>query len=61
MPTGERREEVARLVEGGSVKIEVEDTSGQRVSNARIKDELGVALRYPDYRAGLRALLEEPA
>ncbi len=30
----------------------------KRVSNARIKDELGVALKYPDYRAGLRALLE---
>ncbi len=30
----------------------------KRVSNARIKEELGVRLRYPDYRAGLRALLE---
>ncbi len=30
----------------------------KRVSNARIKDELGVRLLYPDYRAGLRALLE---
>ena len=30
----------------------------KRVSNARIKDELGVDLKYPDYRAGLRALLE---
>jgi uncharacterized protein YbjT (DUF2867 family) len=29
----------------------------KRVSNHRIKDELGVTLRYPDYRAGLRALL----
>ena len=29
----------------------------KRVDNARIKRELGVALRYPDYRAGLRALL----
>jgi len=28
------------------------------VSNARIKNELGVRLRYPDYRVGLRALLE---
>ncbi|MEM9755633.1 MAG: NAD-dependent epimerase/dehydratase family protein, partial [Pseudomonadota bacterium] len=29
----------------------------KRVSNARIKSELGVRLRYPDYRAGLAALL----
>ena len=29
----------------------------KRVSNARIKDELGVVLRYPDYKAGLRAIL----
>ncbi len=29
----------------------------KRVSNARIKNELGVDLKYPDYRAGLRALL----
>ena len=29
----------------------------KRVSNARIKTELGVCLRYPDYRAGLAALL----
>ncbi|MDG4718770.1 MULTISPECIES: SDR family oxidoreductase [Thalassospira] len=31
----------------------------KRVSNARIKNELGVALRYPDYRAGLTALYDE--
>lgn len=31
----------------------------KRVSNARIKDELGVELAYPDYRAGLAALLAE--
>ena len=31
----------------------------KRVSNTRIKHELGVRLRYPDYRAGLRALLAE--
>jgi len=30
----------------------------KRVSNRRIKDELGVRLAYPDYRAGLKALLE---
>ncbi|MBY6002593.1 SDR family oxidoreductase [Salipiger bermudensis] len=30
----------------------------KRVSNRRIKDALGVTLLYPDYRAGLAALLE---
>ncbi len=30
----------------------------KRVSNRRIKDELGVKLTWPDYRAGLNALLE---
>ena len=29
----------------------------KRVSNRRIKEELGVALAYPDYKAGLQALL----
>lgn len=29
----------------------------KKVRNDRIKDQLGVELRYPDYRAGLRALL----
>ena len=29
----------------------------KRVSNARIKNELGYQLRYPNYRAGLKALL----
>ena len=33
----------------------------KRVSNARIKQELGVRLRYPDYRAGLQALLAAEA
>ncbi len=34
----------------------------KRVSNARIKDELGVDLLYPDYRTGLQALLDlEPS
>ncbi|WGW03964.1 SDR family oxidoreductase [Tropicibacter oceani] len=32
-------------------------SESKRVSNARIKDELGVTLLYPDYRAGLAALL----
>jgi nucleoside-diphosphate-sugar epimerase len=31
----------------------------KRVSNARIKSELGVELRFPDYRAGLRSLLND--
>jgi nucleoside-diphosphate-sugar epimerase len=30
----------------------------KRVSNRRIKDELGYAFRYPDYRVALKALLE---
>ena len=30
----------------------------KRVSNAKIKEELGVTLFYPDYRSGLQALLE---
>ena len=30
----------------------------KRVQNDRIKDELGVKLRYPDYRSGLAALLK---
>jgi nucleoside-diphosphate-sugar epimerase len=30
----------------------------KRVANDRIKDELGVRLAYPDYRAGLTALFE---
>jgi len=29
----------------------------RRVSNQRIKEELGVVLRYPDYRSGLSAIL----
>jgi hypothetical protein len=29
----------------------------KRVSNARIKHELGATLAYPDYRAGLAAIL----
>lgn len=33
----------------------------KRVSNGRIKRELGVKLQYPDYRAGLAALLDGPA
>jgi hypothetical protein len=29
----------------------------KRVSNALMKQELGVGLRYPDYRTGLAAIL----
>jgi hypothetical protein len=31
----------------------------RRVRNDRIKRELGVALRYPTYREGLRAILAQ--
>ncbi|NIQ04117.1 MAG: NAD-dependent epimerase/dehydratase family protein [Nitrospinaceae bacterium] len=31
----------------------------KRVRNSKIKEELGVTLRYPDYQSGLRSLLEE--
>ena len=31
----------------------------KRVSNARVKNELGVRLRYPDFRAGLAAILAD--
>lgn len=31
----------------------------KKVSNARMKAELGITLNYPDYQAGLRALLEQ--
>ena len=29
----------------------------RRICNARIRQELGVSLRYPSYREGLRAIL----
>jgi nucleoside-diphosphate-sugar epimerase len=32
----------------------------RRIDNRRIKEELGVRLRYPSYREGLRALLDAP-
>ena len=34
-------------------------SESKRVSNRRIKEELGVELIYPDYRTGLSALLQE--
>jgi nucleoside-diphosphate-sugar epimerase len=34
-------------------------SDSRRIANARIKEELGVKLRYPTYREGLRALLED--
>ena len=33
----------------------------RRVANDRIKQELGVVLRYPKYQDGLRAILEHEA
>lgn len=35
--------------------------TNKRVSNVRIKKELSVRLKYPDYRTGLRALLGDSA
>jgi nucleoside-diphosphate-sugar epimerase len=35
-------------------------SDSRRIANARIKEELGVKLRYPTYREGLRALLDDP-
>jgi nucleoside-diphosphate-sugar epimerase len=35
-------------------------SDSRRICNARIREELGVRLRYPSYREGLRALLDEP-
>jgi len=35
-------------------------SDSRRICNARIKEELGVRLRYPSYREGLRALLDDP-
>lgn len=34
-------------------------SESKKVSNAKIKNELGVTLRYPDYKMGLRTLLNE--
>ena len=34
-------------------------SDNRRVRNARIKEELGVRLRYPTYREGLRAIVAE--
>ncbi|MFZ7092071.1 SDR family oxidoreductase [Primorskyibacter sp. 2E233] len=34
-------------------------SESKRVSNSRIKHELGIKLMYPDYRAGLAALLRD--
>ncbi len=33
----------------------------KRVSNALVKSELGYSFKYPNYRAGLKALLHQPA
>jgi len=34
-------------------------SESKKVSNRKIKDELGVKLKYPDYKTGLQALLAE--
>lgn len=34
-------------------------SESKKVSNARISDELGVKLKYPDYKTGLAVLLEQ--
>jgi hypothetical protein len=34
-------------------------SSNKRVSNQRLKEQLGVTLAYPTYREGLRALVVE--
>jgi len=45
--------------EAGMVPIAISFyKDNKRVRNDKIKSELGVALRYPDYKAGLRACLE---
>ena len=31
----------------------------KRISNHKIKEELGVCLKYPDYKIGLKALMRE--
>jgi len=32
----------------------------RRVRNDRIKTDLGITLRYPNYREGLRAIVDAP-
>ncbi len=34
-------------------------TTNKRISNKKIKQELGVHLQYPDYRSGLKSLLKD--
>ena len=33
--------------------------ANKRISNNKIKKELGIKLQYPDYRVGLNALIKE--
>jgi len=33
--------------------------ANKRISNKKIKKELGIQLQYPDYRVGLNALIKE--
>lgn len=39
--------------------LKVEKVAGEkRVSNARLKEQLGVKLMYPTYRSGLQSILD---
>lgn len=45
-----------------SSNVETRNVRGEkRVSNARMKKELGVRLLYPDYRTGLQSILDQMA
>jgi nucleoside-diphosphate-sugar epimerase len=50
---------MAELLGAPTPRFEPDARGGthRRVSNQRLKDELGVELRYPDFRAGLRQAL----
>ena len=53
-------EELARILAAPPPRFEADerDSPSRRVSNRRIKDELGFSPRFPDVRDGLRALLD---
>ncbi len=51
-----RQEEPPAAAAGAAGTVQRLGLDEKRVRNARIKDELRVALRFPDFRAGLRAL-----
>jgi nucleoside-diphosphate-sugar epimerase len=54
-PPAETFEEAARSLSDMALSFY---TDSKRVKNDRIKRELGVSLRYPTYREGLKALLQ---